>query len=910
MQHPALLDDPIRVPSRAPEPRRASFPFWALVVPVVGAVVLWQVTGSPTVLWFAALGPLVALASILDAGRMARRERRRAQRREADDLRLARAELDRRHAAERAALWRATPDADRLVERPDGIWRAGPGREVVVVGSGSVPSRARIDGDAAAEFRREAAVLADAPIDVPLTAGIAVVGPRAASVAVARALVAQICLAHPPGAVQLIGVDEEWADALPHAQVARGLRLWWGRATLPPDVDATIICAGAAAPPPQCSAILRLIDTDEAELTFEGSSTRVRPAAWGAERAAALVDVLRGHEAAVGAGPLAPMAFDDLPQRPDSGSRVAIGAGPAGPVEVDLVDDGPHAIVVGMTGSGKSELLVTWVTALARSAPPDRVNFLLVDFKGGRAFDALAPLPHVVGVVTDLDECNAVRAVESLTAEIRRRERVLAEHGARDIGEIADVLPRLVIVVDEYAALTRAHPGMHDLFADLAARGRALGLHLVLATQRAEGFRDAVLANAPLRIALRVADAADSRTVLGCSDAAALPGGVAERGTALVRRAADTAPQLMRVSLCPPAAVERIARSSTRGAPARRPWLPPLPSRVALDGLRRPDTVVLGVADEPAEQRRRVVCLEPGAPGAAVLGRAGSGRTTLLRTIAVQAARDRLCWVPDDLEQAWDVIAGLDDVPRGWVVVVDDLDLLLTRMPDEYAAAAAASIERCAREARARGISVVCAAQRITGAVGRIVDQLPDRAVLAAVSRSEHIAFGGDPAHHDPAAPAGRGRWHGALVQFADTAAPAPIGGDPRAPSVFRPSHAVALVAPPTAATRIALHRWRDAGIEVRSTEETTELRPGRVVWGTPEAWLGRWRAAAAAVAGTGGRCQLVVDAGYGSELRLLTGNRALPPFAHPGGGRAWLLDTRSDRVRRVILTAAGTAQS
>lgn len=154
--------------------------------------------------------------------------------------------------------------------------------------------------------------------------------------------------------------------------------------------------------------------------------------------------------------------------------------------------------------------------------------------------------------------------------------------------------------------------------------------------------------------------------------------------------------------------------------------------------------MVLGLADEPDAQRQRAVTLDPGAPGVAVLGRAGAGRTTVLRTIAAQVPHDRVCWLPDDLEAAWDVIVGLDDIPPGWLIVVDDLDRVLARLPDDYSAAAAAILERVARDSRSRGVQFICSAQRMTGAVGRIVDQLPDRAVLAAVSRSEHVAFGGE----------------------------------------------------------------------------------------------------------------------------------------------------------------------
>ncbi|MDQ1215539.1 FtsK/SpoIIIE domain-containing protein [Microbacterium arborescens] len=906
--HPTVpFDDPIRLPTPHPETRRPPLPVWALMVPVAGAVVLWQLTGSPTVLWFAALGPLVAVASVLDGVRVARRERRRSAARAAAGLRSAHAELEERHAHERADRWRATPDVARLLAAPDDLWRPRPSRDLVVVGSGDAPSRTRVEGAAPPDFRQAAATVRNAPVTVPLTAGIAIVGPAAPAASIARALVVQICLVHGPGEVSLVAAAEDWARELPHASVIGGLRLWWGRGMPPADADIAIVCVDSVAPPPQCAALVRVTGVDEAVLGYGGSSWTVRPESVGRVQATTIVALLRERAATVGGEDVRPLPFDDLPHPGGAGLTAVLGAGRGDPMVIDLVDDGPHAVVVGATGSGKSELLVTWIAALARALPPSRVNFLLIDFKGGRAFDALTSLPHVAGVVTDLDDRNAVRAIESLAAEVRRRERVLAELGARDIAEASGALPRLVVVVDEYAALTAAHPAMHDLFADIAARGRALGMHLVLATQRAAGFREAVLANAPLRIALRVADGAESRAVLGSAEAAALPGGRADRGAALVRRPTDAQPHLLRVSLCPPEAIAAIARDAAGGPPARRPWLPPLPDHVPLADVRREGALVLGLADEPAEQRRHVVVLDGRAPGAAVLGRAGSGRTTLLRTIAAQVPADRLCWVPDDLEAAWDVVTALDHVPEGWVVVVDDLDRLLAALPDDYSVAAAAMLERVARDARARRIQFVCAAQRIAGAVGRIVDLLPDRAVLAAVSRSEHVAFGGDPSHHDPSAPAGRGRWGRSLVQFADPGDVPPSHGEGALPDAFEPRWATAFVAPPTGATQAVLDHWRGRGLEVTSVEQTTSLQPGRVVWGTPEAWIGRWRGAAA---GAQTRCQLVVDAACATELRLVTGSRLLPPYAVPGRGRAWVIDTRTDRVRRVVLPLSPALRS
>ena len=124
-----------------------------------------------------------------------------------------------------------------------------------------------------------------------------------------------------------------------------------------------------------------------------------------------------------------------LPQRPGqrrSSLTCSVAVDHTGVCTIDLVGDGPHAVIGGTTGSGKSELLISWVLAMAANYGPDVVNFLLVDFKGGSSFAPLARLPHCVGVITDLDELSAARALDSLRAELRLRERVLRTHAGRD----------------------------------------------------------------------------------------------------------------------------------------------------------------------------------------------------------------------------------------------------------------------------------------------------------------------------------------------------------------------------------------------------------------------------------------------------------------------------------------------
>ena len=226
-------------------------------------------------------------------------------------------------------------------------------------------------------------------------------------------------------------------------------------------------------------------------------------------------------------------------------TRVPLGVGTDGePFVVDLAADGPHVLVAGTTGAGKSELLQTLVAGLAVGNRPDEMSFVLIDYKGGAAFRDCAELPHTVGMVTDLDGHLTERALRSLGAELRRREALLAGAGCTDLDEYialasptGDALARLVLVVDEFATLAEELPDFVGGLVAIAQRGRSLGVHLVLATQRPGGVVSAdIRANTSLRIALRVTDASESTDVVDVRDAADIAprpagtGGAAGRG--------------------------------------------------------------------------------------------------------------------------------------------------------------------------------------------------------------------------------------------------------------------------------------------------------------------------------------------------------------------------------------------
>ena len=316
-------------------------------------------------------------------------------------------------------------------------------------------------------------------------------------------------------------------------------------------------------------------------------------------------------------------------------------------VYLDLEADGPHALIGGTTGAGKSVLQRALVTSLALSQRPEHLAIVLVDYKGGAAFRCLENLPHVIDIVTDLEESATVRTLQSLRAELRRRERLLADHGFSDHTQLAAaghiaLAPRLVIVVDELRALGEQHPELLNELVQLAALGRSLGVHLILATQRPGSSVNADMrANINLRLALRVQSTSDSQDILDLPDAAQLP---AERpGAALMRLGSGAGQELQVAAITDDdasalaATIAQAARKLGAKAP-RRPWLPPLPRvlRELPSDLVRTDAghIPAGLRDHPNDLHQDLLNFGLGTGHLAIAGGPGSGRTSALRALA------------------------------------------------------------------------------------------------------------------------------------------------------------------------------------------------------------------------------------------------------------------------------------
>lgn len=370
-----------------------------------------------------------------------------------------------------------------------------------------------------------------------------------------------------------------------------------------------------------------------------------------------------------------------------------VGVGEKGAFELDLVRDGPHGLVGGTTGSGKSEFLRSLVSGLAARHDPTRLTFILIDFKGGAAFKALEQLPHTIGTISNLDAQLAERALLALEAEMRYRMEKFAAAGegvdnldAYWATNPSEPMPRLLLVVDEFAMLAKDYPDVLSALVSVAAVGRTLGVHMILATQRPAGVvNNDILANTNLRVALRVQSREDSSNVIGVPHASAI--GREQRGRAYVKLGEeDITPvqtalvtgrieeeeavdlELSEVVFGPPPPPARrpskstsdetdmdelidavVAANAQRGfAKPRKVWPEALGERVQLLGFGEPEHdempvvggvegqhVWFAVSDDPRNQRQIPAGWDFERGNLICVGIPGSGTTTTLASIAL-----------------------------------------------------------------------------------------------------------------------------------------------------------------------------------------------------------------------------------------------------------------------------------
>ena len=203
-----------------------------------------------------------------------------------------------------------------------------------------------------------------------------------------------------------------------------------------------------------------------------------------------------------------------------------LGVSKSGVVNLDLHDKahGPHGLVAGTTGSGKSEILQTYILSMATLFHPYEVGFVIIDFKGGGMVNQFKELPHLIGAITNIDGKEIDRSLKSIKAELQKRQRLFAEAEVNHIdkyikkfrkGEVAVPIPHLILIVDEFAELKAEQPEFMKELISAARIGRSLGVHLILATQKPSGqVNEQIWSNSRFKLCLKVQDQADSNEVI------------------------------------------------------------------------------------------------------------------------------------------------------------------------------------------------------------------------------------------------------------------------------------------------------------------------------------------------------------------------------------------------------------
>jgi S-DNA-T family DNA segregation ATPase FtsK/SpoIIIE len=839
---------------------------------MIGAVVIGLVLGSPFMLLFAALGPVVAVASAIDSRRTARRHDRREGERFEHECSLFERAVHDAHDRERR---------EAELQHPAAAHAAGETREGVRIGR--APDRSVVASDTALPLgdtdhhERIRRMLAHAQRNPDLPA----------------------LIVHGP--VVLDG----------HGLVADGIAR---RLSLVPGV--TVFRRGdddeLPANVPVHATVMTVLSATALEVRDAvGAVRRVRPEfvthrQWLQNRVdAPLANAVPDS-----------VSWSSVQSTNPAGAAdegIPIGIGESGVVTIDLIRSGPHALIGGTTGSGKSELLRSLALGWAMRFSPIAAQILFVDFKGGATFAGLTELPHSVGLVTDLNPLLAQRALRALRAELQHRERTLAEAGVRDIRDDPSLLPRLLVLVDEFATLASTFPELHGVFADLAARGRSLGVHLVLCTQHpASVVRDAVAANCPVRLSFRVTEAA-SAGIVGdrARELVSAPPGravlVDERGS-----------QVLQVAVVGADDRHRVMERWREHPPAARTWCDPLPDRVRPEELppndreRRGSTIdeiTFGLLDDPDNRRRVPAVWRPPVDGTlAVVGASSSGRSTALAALAEGSGfGGRVVMLPDALADAWAVLEHLAArTPAATLLLCDRLDRLALRSGDrsnELLTRWDAAVEAL----RSSGGAAAATLASSSAASSLVTGRFESRLILRCADADEHVVAGGPRGLFDRSAPPGRGWWRDRQVQVVDPAQQA-ISPEIVAVPLWRPHRDRDTVIITSSVAEI-IDRIESLAPRHRIVRELSTIDPrsiegparandaterhetvvleSRLLIASPAAWQAAWALLSAARA----QVAIVAIGVSESEVRTVLGSRDTLPPIDAQRGECWLAE-------------------
>ena len=726
-----------------------------IALPVVLAVTMAMIFRHPAMLMFGLMGPLLALTGSWNKKRtqekqaieQEHREREKEHHHQLDQQRLGQAWRHQQTLAHPAVTdWLHNPLWRPETNTPDVKVRVGLGTVTPPAGSGIHQPVAGI------------------PLTIPLHESLAVVGSGLDAVAAWRAVACQaIAVASASG-----------GSAAAHLSVPG---IWAKNADIPKNLDiphpsgnrSTTWCFvdSATQVPPQATWVLVVGGATRAQLLHRGvvTSDNLHPdtltfaqSRWVRARLVDTDTESSPSTYAISADDRASLWAELAPDHPP----------------IDLVPQGPHTLVWGKTGSGKSVLVQKLVGSLCARYSPDQFALVGIDFKGGATLAPLMAHPHAAGLLTDLTPAATARVTASLRAEILRREQLFADHRVATWQDLPGdtVCPRVLIVVDEAGVVAHDAPELMEVLSDIASRGRSLGLHLLVSTQRPQHLPRNIIANCALRLCMGVTDADEASHY-----APDIPRHLLHNlrhsppGTVLLP---DTHGSYTLGAVDPSA-----PEVSWPGFTQRSLWCEELPELFTAADI--PDTpersdggYLLGLADYPDQQSQAPWFYRPAQHGPlVVVGESGSGHTTCLTHLAAETEEQQVevVWGSEVASVlAWQLMTLRQASPATTrtFFVVDRLDRILRGVPPDGQAWIVDALEALSAEFSERG-----------DGAGALVTTAPGNNVASALARwnatkvllrhrdsTQWALAGGVPALHDPHSPPGRVVVDGVAMQW------------------------------------------------------------------------------------------------------------------------------------------------